>query len=174
MHDMKKKIIIYQMPLFERIMAVFSAIVLSAIPIIGLILGFERIGGMIILLLAMIVYNVFIFFISFKTYICLDVKEKKLIIRENVGLKKEELFLDGITDMKVSEGTTVKTLFTIDINYENYTKKIISWSAHPTCRLAMFSVYKRQTKRLKKFTNKCNEYLKTNKNVAQDKTCNTL
>ena len=157
-----KRIIIYQMPLFERIMAVFSAIVLSAIPIIGLVLGFEKIGGMIILLFAMIAYSVFIFFISFKTYICLDVKENKLIIREDFGIKKEELFLDGIIDMKVSEGTTVKTLFTIDINYGNYTKKITSWSVHPTCRLAMFSVYKRQTKRLKKFTDKCNEFLRTN------------
>lgn len=157
-----KRIIIYQMPLFERIMAVFSAIVLSAIPIIGLFLGFERIGGMIILLLAMIAYSVFVFFMSFKTYICLDVKENKLIIREIFGLKKEELFLDGIMDMKVSEGTTVKTLFTIDINYGQYTKKITSWSVHPTCRLAMFSVYKRQTKRLKRFTAKCNEFLKTN------------
>lgn len=148
------------MPLFERILAVFSAIVLSAIPIIGLLLGFERRGGMIILLLAMFAYDVYIFFISFKTYICLDIEKNKLIIREDFGIKKEELFLDGIIDIKVSDGITIKTLFTIDINYGIYTKKIISWSAHPTCRLAMFGVYKRQTNRLKKFTNMCNNYLR--------------
>ena len=155
----EKKIRIYQMPVLERILGIFSAIVLTAIPISGLILGFERIGGMVILLLAMIVYDVFVFWISFKTYICLDLKENKLIIREDFGIKKEELFLDSITNIEVSDGTNVKTLFTIDIHYGSHTKKIISWSAHPTCRLAMFRVYKRQTERLKRYIAKVNTYL---------------
>ena len=155
----EKKIRIYQMPVLERILGIFSAIVLTAIPISGLILGFERIGGMIILLSAAIVYDLFIVWISFKTYICLDVKENKLIIREDFGTKKDEMFLDSITGIEVSDGATVKRLFTIDIHYGRETKKIISWSAHPSCSLAMFSVYKRQTKRLKRYIEKVNAYL---------------
>ena len=155
----RKKIRIYQMPFLERMLGFFSAFVITAVPISGLILGFERIGGMIILLLAAIVYDLFIVRISFKTYICLDVKENKLIIREDFGTKKDEMFLDSITGIEVSDGANVKTLFTIDIHYGSHTKKIISWSAHPTCRLAMFRVYKRQTERLKRYIAKVNTYL---------------
>ncbi|MBQ7761532.1 MAG: hypothetical protein IJ400_05705 [Clostridia bacterium] len=157
--NLNKKIIIYQMPILERILGIFSALFLTAIPIVGLILGFERKGAMIILLLLMISYCVFMYFTIFKTYICLDVESNKLIVRESFGFKKEELSLDSLISITVSDGMQVKKLFTIDINFRNSTKKIISWSAHPTCRLAMFRVYERQTKRLKSFSDKCNEYL---------------
>lgn len=66
---MNKKVIIYQMPLFERIMGIYSAVILTAIPIICLIIGVEKIFETIILLFAVIAYCIFIYFIAFKTYI---------------------------------------------------------------------------------------------------------
>ena len=103
------------------------------------------------------------FFNVFKTYICLDIKSNKLIIRETPGFKKEEMFLENIFSIEVSDGAYTKEFFTIDINMPGYTKKISSWSVPPKSRISMFGGYKRQTKRLKKFCERCNEYL-NNKN----------
>ena len=68
-HCSNKKIIIYQMTMIDRILGVWSGILLTTIPIICLILGFEQVMGMVILLLVMIGYCVFMFFNVFKTYI---------------------------------------------------------------------------------------------------------
>lgn len=156
---LNKKIIIYQMTMMDRILGICSGILFTTIPIICLILGFEKVIEMIIMLLVMIVYCFFMFFNIFKTYICLDIKNNKLMIRETPGFKKEELFLENITSIKVSDGSYAKEFFTIDIIMLGYTKKIRSWSVPPKSRISMFGGYKRQAKRLKKFCEKCNEYL---------------
>lgn len=159
--SLNKNIIkIYQMPLIERILAVFSAVVLTSIPILSLFLGFEQKLGMIILFLCMILYCIFIFMIVFKTYIFLDIDNQKIIIRENPGNKKKELPLNNLIDISVVNDPKNNRLFTINFNYTGYVHKIISWSAHPSCRLVMFNVYGRQTRRLKKFIFKCNLYFK--------------
>lgn len=157
--SLNKKIIIFQMTLMDRILGVLSGILLTIIPIICLILGFEQVIGMIILLLVMIGYCVFMFFNVFKTYLCFDKKNNKLIIRETPGFKKDELYLENIISIEVSDGVYTKEFFTIDINMPGYTKKISSWSVPPKSRISMFGSYKRQIKRLKKFCKECNEYL---------------
>lgn len=147
------------MPLFERIMNVFSAIVLTTVPILGLILGYEEKIVIIILLLGMLFYCAVTYFNVFKTYICLDIENKKLIIRESGVLYAIEIDTDDIIDLQVSDGVKHKDWFTIDINYiSGRTKKITSWSHHHT-RLAVFKVYERQTSRLKKFCYECNQVL---------------
>lgn len=156
---LNNKIIIFQMTLMDRILGVLSAVLLTIIPILCLILDFEQVIEMIILLLIMFVYCVFMFFNVFKTYICLDKKNKKFIIRETPGLKKIELDLENIISIEISDGDYNKELFTININMQGYTKKITSWSVPPQSRISMFGGYKRQTKRLKKFCEECNEYL---------------
>lgn len=157
---LNNKIIIYQMTLMDRVLGVWSGILLTSIPIICLISGFEKVFAMIILLLVMIVYCIFMFFNIFKTYICLDIKNNKLIIRETPGFKKEEFVLENINSIEVSDGVYTKEFFTIDINMTGYTRKISSWSVPPKSRISMFGGYKRQTKRLKKFIFKCEKYLK--------------
>lgn len=157
---LNNKIIIYQMTLMDRVLGVWSGILLTSIPIICLISGFENVFAMIILLLVMIVYCIFMFFNIFKTYICLDIKNNKLIIRETPGFKKEEFVLENINSIEVSDGVYTKEFFTIDINMTGYTRKISSWSVPPKSRISMFGGYKRQTKRLKKFIFKCEKYLK--------------
>lgn len=157
---LNNKIIIYQMTLMDRVLGVWSGILLTSIPIICLISGFENVFAMIILLLVMIVYCIFMFFNIFKTYICLDIKNNKLIIRETPGFKKEEFVLENINSIEVSDGVYTKEFFTIDINMTGYTRKISSWSVPPKSRISMFGGYKRQNKRLKKFIFKCEKYLK--------------
>lgn len=154
-----KKIIIYQMPLFERIMGSFSAIGLTSIPLLCIIMGVEEIFSLVFLLLIMIIYSIYMFFCVFKTYICLDLANKKLIIREFLT-KKQEFSLNNFKDIKIVEDKQYKDLFVIDITFAGYHEKIQSWSTHPSCRLAMFNMYERQTKRLKKFISQCEEYLK--------------
>lgn len=148
------------MPLFERIMGIFSAIVLTSIPLVCLLIGVEKILESIVLLLVMIMYSIFMFLCVFKTYICFDTENKKVVVREFPGTNRQKLSLERVIDIRISEGTQYKELFTIDVDYDGKTKQIISWSAHPTCRLAMFNVYHRQMKRLNKFVLKCNEYLR--------------
>lgn len=123
---LNSKIIIYQMTLMDRILGIWSGVLFTLIPIICLILGFEQVMGMIILLLVMIVYCVYMFFNIFKTYICLDIKNNKLIIRETPGFKQEELFLENILSINVSDGVYTKEFFTIDIQMPGYTKRISS------------------------------------------------
>lgn len=156
---LNNKIIIFQMTLMDRILGVWSGILFIALPIIGLILGFEPVIEMIILLLVMIAYCVFMFYSVFKTYICLDIKNNKLVIREMPGFKKEELSLENVISIVVSDGVYTKNFFTIDIKTPRYTKKISSWSTPPESRISMFGGYKRQTKRLKKFCTQCDKYL---------------
>lgn len=157
--SLNKKIIIYQMTIMDRILAVLSCILFIFLPIFGLISGFEQVIEMIIFLLAMIAYSVYIFFCVFKTYICFDIKKNKLIIRESPGFKKEELVLEYILSIGVSDVTYLKKEFTIDINMPGYTKRINSWSGPSPFNISLFGSYKSQTKRLKKFCEKCNEYL---------------
>lgn len=159
-HYLNKKITIYQMTLLDRILGICSSVLLTVIPIVCLIIKVKKIAGMIVLLIIMIAYCIFMFFNIFKTYIRLDIKNNKLIIRETPGLKKEELFLDNILSIDVSDGIYTKEFFTIDINMPGYTKKINSWSVPPKSRISMFGGYKKQTKRLKKFCEECNKYLK--------------
>ena len=152
-----KKIIIHQMPLFERIMGSFSAIGLTSIPLLCIIMGIEEIFSVAVFLLIMIIYSIYMFFCVFKTYICLDLVNKKLIIRE-VLTKKQEFPLNNFKDIKIVQDKQYKDFITIDINFVGYNKKILSWFTDPSCRLAMFNMYERQTKRLKKFISQCEEY----------------
>ena len=162
------KIIIFQCPTLERILLILSATLWSAIPITYISLHLyqnkEELLKALAILIVMLIYCVFAYFCVFKTYICLNIADNKLIIRENFGFKKTELCLDKFSDIRISDGIQYKELFTIDIKYDGHTQKIVSWSAQPTC-LAMFSVYKRQTKRLNEFSSKCNEYLKNRENL---------
>lgn len=152
------KLVIYQMPLFDRIVGIWSVIMFTGLAVFGLITGYER-KNSIIILLVMIAYGIAMFFNVFKTYICLDIQNNKLIIREDPGFKKEEISLGLIKDIEISNDVRRKEFFTIDIKYHTgFTKRIASWT--PTgYNISMFAGYKRQTKRLKKFILKCKPYL---------------
>lgn len=156
---LNKKIIIYQMPLFERIMGLFSIIVLTLIAVFGLINCVEKFE-MSILLCAVLIYSGLMFFCIFKTFICLDISNKIIIIREFPGIKKQVLSLYNFKNIKISDGIQKNQFFTIEINYVGYSIKIDSWSTHPSCRLAFFNVYRRQVKRLNKFILRCERSLK--------------
>ena len=148
------------MPFLDRIFGVLSAIFLTALPITVLILGFEPVYKMIVLLLAMIIYCVFIFFNVFKTYISLDVAKKKITIRE--GLKKEEWGTQYLIDINIVDDKAYPGLFYINFIFATHTKKDYGWSTGPSSRV-FFGTTKTQKKRLKKFCEECNQYLQKQK-----------
>lgn len=155
----KKRIIIYQRPLIERILTI-GQYLLILIPIVCLILGYEHVIETIIILLVLIVYCIYINYIAFNTYICLDLVNNKLIIKEYPGIKKQEYNLDYIMNITISDAKYYNKYFTIDINFKTFTKKIKSWSwSSRSSKMTLFGGYKIQTKRLKKFCEECNRYL---------------
>ena len=157
------KIIIYQMPLFERILAIFSAIFLSVIPAAFLLIPLHHNTQELLLgiavLIAVLAYDVYTFFCVFKTYICLDIYGKKLIIREFLQAERV-VGLEDVACLAVTFDPKYNNIFSLDINHSSYTEKITSWSTHPSCRLALFCVIERQTKRLRNFVRKCNQHIK--------------
>ncbi len=155
------KLIIYQMPLFERLLGAFSAIALTVIPLTYLFIPLyknpKEFALGVVILVTMIAYCVFMYLCIFKTYICFDLGGNKLVIREFLQTKKE-IPLTDIARLTLSDDLIRKGIFSLDINRIGYTQQILSWSTHPSCRLAMFRVYERQSKRLRKFVDKCNQY----------------
>lgn len=156
--SLNKNIKIYQLTLMDRICGVLSGILFPILSIIGLIRGAVPMIITIIIFLFMIVYCVFVFLNVFKTYICLDIKNNKLIIREALKYRKEEFDLKYIISIEVTHKDYTDEYFTIDIHMPGYTKKIDSWSGTLT-NISFFAGYKRQIKRLIKFCEECNKYL---------------
>ena len=163
MKDLKNgfsnKIIIYQMTLLDRIFGIWSAILLTGLGIFGLIIDVEQKVAVVIYLIAMIIYCLLIFYMVFKTYICLDIINNRLIIRENPGFSKRDIPLDCIKNITILDGDYCKENFIISINLQGNSIKIHSWSSPPDSRIAFFAGNKKQRKRLEQFCEKCNQYL---------------
>lgn len=152
------------MPIMDRIGMIFSGLLLTIIPIVCLSVPLYKNDKELIMILlflfAMLLYCVFVYYSVFKIYICLDIIHNTIVIREFPGCKKDELSMHGLIDLKVSDGTPLKNkcLFTLDINFDGYTKYITSWSVGPGS-LPFLGSYRAQRKRLEKFCEQCNKYL---------------
>jgi len=112
------------------------------------------------LLLFLLFFGPFVILSGFKTYLCLDISNRQLIVR-NFGLTYDKINLLDIEEFKLSDGTpeTPKDQFTIDVKRcGHYTKKYRFWSQYG--RFApIFVTNKVQRKRLNKFVDICNEYI---------------
>lgn len=117
------RVVIYKMPLIERAMGGVSAVGLTIIPIACLCLGYDKKFEMIALLIAMLLYSFLMYLNIFKTYICLDLDNEKLIIRN--GFKKDESTTTNLIDLQVEEDREYSGLFSLNINFVGYTKKIL-------------------------------------------------
>ena len=157
------RIRIYQMPMLERALGCFTMMyeMFLAGGSIWLLIADEEIEAlsMIAVCFGMIFVCVFMFFSVFKTYLCLDLKSGFFIIREFPGIKKQELELRNIRTIRLIDNPKMSNRFEISIDYAGFIVTIRSWSEHPSCRLAMFNMYNRQTKRLKSFIDRCNQYI---------------
>ena len=151
------KLIIHKMPILDRIIGLFSSFVLMIIPIVCLFLNYKNKISMIILLIALIVYFLVMYLNALKTYICFDIVNKKIIISK--GLKKDELSIFGMTSITVENDTKYPNLFSLNYNFIGYSKKDYSWSTGPSSRV-LFGSIKTQRRRLEKFCEECNQYLK--------------
>ena len=159
------RLVLYPMRLVERIIGMFCPVLLI-IPIVALIYNHEDKFEAIIVLVALLIACFIMYLIVFKTYICLDITKNKLIISER--LKKEELSLENVISIEVSDGTDIKDLLTIYINKPGYTKKIKLWFFHRYSGI-FIAGYKTQTKRLKIFCEECNKYLESRNNQQKEK-----
>lgn len=150
------KLIIHKMPLLDRIIGLFSSLVLIIIPIVCLCLNYENKISMIILLIALILFSFVMYLNAFKTYIRFDVDNNKIIISK--GLKKDELSIFGMTSITVETDAKYPNLFSLNYNFIGYSKKDYSWSTGPSSRV-LFGSIKTQRRRLEKFCEECNKYL---------------
>lgn len=150
------KLIIHKMPLLDRIIGLFSSLVLIIIPIVCLCLNYENKISMIILLIALILFSFVMYLNAFKTYIRFDVDNNKIIISK--GLKKDELSIFGMTSITVETDAKYPNLFSLNYNFIGYSKKDYGWSTGPSSRV-LFGSIKTQRRRLEKFCEECNKYL---------------
>lgn len=150
------KLIIHKMPLLDRIIGLFSSLVLIIIPIVCLCLNYENKIRMIILLIALILFSFVMYLNAFKTYIRFDVDNNKIIISK--GLKKDELSIFGMTSITVETDAKYPNLFSLNYNFIGYSKKDYGWSTGPSSRV-LFGSIKTQRRRLEKFCEECNKYL---------------
>ena len=149
-------LIIHKMPLLDRIIGLFSSIILTIIPIVCLVLNYEHKINMIILLIALLFFSFVMYLSAFKTYVYFDVDNNKITI--NKGLKKEELSTFGLLSITVDTDTKYPNLFSLNYNFLGYSKKDYSWSTGPSSRI-LFGSVRTQRRRLEKFCEECNKYL---------------
>ena len=154
------KIILYKMCLLERFLTILSAIGFVSLPIACLILGIVNLEWkVIILILASIVYSVIVYLSVFKEYICLDIKNDKLVISNGPRYREEAFFINDILSIEISGGYSY-TDFTIDVNMKGYTEKISTWSTPPYNKSLIIG-NRMQRQRLEKFCEECNAYLES-------------
>jgi hypothetical protein len=157
----KNRIIIYQMTLLDKFLCALTALGSLGLPISALIINaVDFTLEVMVFLLAAIGINILMYFSIFKEYICLDIKNNKLIIRESPGFWKEELLISDVLSIKISDGTNTRDFFTIDIETLTCTKKIYSWSTPPSSRTSIVG-RRIQRQRLEKFCEECNAYLES-------------
>lgn len=150
------KLIIHKMSLLDRIIGLFSSLVLTIIPIVCLCLNYEHKINMIILLIALLFFSFVMYLSAFKTYICFDLDSNKITISK--GFKKKEFSIYGLMSITVETDTKYPNLFSLNYNFVGYTKKDYSWSTGPSSRV-LFGSIETQRKRLEKFCEECNKYL---------------
>lgn len=156
--DNFSKVMIHKYPIFERIVMIISALILTLITFFNLIAktynnDIELIKT-IFLFIVTILYCFGIYFSAFKTYIHFDVNNNKIIISK--GLKKEELSTLGMESITVENDPKYPNLFSLNYNFIGYSRKDYWWSTGLSSRL-FFGTTKSQRNRLEKFCNECNK-----------------
>lgn len=155
------KTTLYQLPLGARIVYLCSAIGLTFLPIFGIIVLDEKVVALLILI-ALLAFDIYIFFLVFKTYIRVDFDAGQLIVREFPGFTKKVISLDDVRQISISPShiaSSKQQYFTISILHCGGVYRIDSWSTGTPGFKLMFNNNRRQIKRLEKFCEKCNQYL---------------
>lgn len=159
----KNKIVLYQDSTVNMITTIAAGIMFIVLPLSAYLLNLpsqnneQNYVGMIIPLgLITISLGVFFIYTSLNTFICFYPTEKKLVIREFPGLKKNEIVINSVREIVISDDEN--KLFSIDVICDNYTKKVYSWSYGPGSMPSIGSKRK-QKQRLIEFSKECNDYL---------------
>ena len=159
--DRKK---VYHSNALERILLVFGGIAFPSMAIFVISMGSydneQELYKMIAILCGILLFDAWIFFTVYNTYILLDLSRGKLIVREFPGLSKKEFDIQDIKQIVISDGHQgAKEVFTIDIIGPIYTYQIHSWTWGRAGRTITETIsIKRQ--RLELFASECNELIK--------------
>lgn len=167
MREKKKKsldnVIIYQLPTTAKIAALASAIGLSLFSIAGLIISvidYEREDFLMSLLVCLLfaIYDVYIYFVVFKTYLRLDLNSNEFVIREFPGFNEQIIRVNHLKQITI-ENDVKRSIFYIVIYSQGGVKKIDSWSMGTPGFKLLFNNNARQIQRLEEFFSQCNDYL---------------
>ena len=158
------KITIYKLPLVTKVLFILAAIGLTSIPILGIIESKGKDYGAIAMLLCFFsLLDTLIFFLVFKSYIRLDIKNNQFIIREFYGFVVKKIKLDEVKSVSLTIRHTINTpyfkTFTIDVVHDRGVYWVETWSKPAMDFTLAFNNEVRQIKRLEKFCEKCNQYL---------------
>ena len=149
-----KSIIIYQSPLFYRVLMAVIAIAFTAFAIYCI---YDGKGIMTIILLTLCLYVVF-YIIGFGRYYRLDVKSNQFV--SSVPFVKEKFDLDNVICIKLSAPESYGWHIDFSVNIQDKSGNVCvltDWVWSFTNRNVFTS--RSTIKRLQKFCDKCNQYL---------------
>ena len=156
-------ITLYQLPTIARITAITSAIGLSALSILGLLLfdvncEREEFFMSLALFFFICLYDVYIYFLVFKTYLRMDFISNVIVIREFPGFHQHLIKIDHTKEIRV-ENNEERHVFSIIVYSQGGIKRIDSWSMGTPGFKLLFNNNARQIRRLEEFCSKCNYHL---------------
>lgn len=158
----KDRIKVYHSNVLGRVILTWGGIAFPCMAIFLISIGSydneQELHKMITILCGLLLVDAWVFFSIYKTYILLDLRKGKLIVREFPGFTKKEFDLHDIRKIVISDGVYDKELFTINIVGPIYTYQIHSWTfGRAGQTLTETLSMKRQ--RLEKFAEECNNML---------------
>ena len=149
----KKRIILFEYPLYFRIILLTSAILFPGILIFNVFTGQCNKLESILIFIGSALYIILVFFEVFKNYICIDINKKELIIHEWSGFKKEIISIDRVHEIKIDTNRIGRENFPIIIILYGYIKRIKSWNIIYRTGIEKF---RKRIKRIEKFCKECN------------------
>jgi hypothetical protein len=154
----KNKIILYQTPLFDRIMAIFTFTFLSLLGIYSLISDMQDKGNVMFLII-IIIFGIGVRFMHKKTYLLFD-PEDNIFIAKHCGATQMSILISDIKSFKLSYHDKQ---FNLNIVLKNgdIVKDIRWWNYYDIRKASLFASHERQADRLYEFCEECNAYLES-------------
>ena len=159
----KDKIKVYHSNILERILVVWYSVAFPSMAIFVISMGTydneQELYKMIATLCGIVLLAVWMLFSAFGTYIFLDLRKRKLTVKEFPGFTKKEFDIRDIRKIVISDGVYGdKEVFTINIVGPIYTHQIHSWTLGRAGQ-TLTETLSMKRQRLEKFAEECNNML---------------
>mgnify|MGYP003297345870 CR=1 FL=1 len=159
----KDRIKVYHSNVLGRVILTWGGIAFPCMAIFLISIGSydneQELHKMITILCGLLLVDAWIFFSIYKTYILLDLRKGKLIVREFPGFSKKEFDIQDIQRIAISDGFRGdKGAFTIDVVGSTYTYQMHSWTLGRAGQ-TLTETLSMKRQRLEKFAEECNNIL---------------